>query len=59
LHALGLGYYEQFSKLCRLPVPNTNIAKNPRSDSTFESLMNFKMGLNLPEKSGKFHKILY
>jgi hypothetical protein len=33
-------------------------SKNPRTDSTFKSLMNFKRDLNLPEKSGKFSKIL-
>jgi hypothetical protein len=43
---------------CRHPIPNTNRAKNPGSDSTFESLMNFKRGLNLSKKFGKFHKIL-
>jgi hypothetical protein len=53
-----LGYYEQFSQLCRYPIPNINRAKNPGSDSTFESLMNFKRDLNLPKKSGKFPKIL-
>jgi hypothetical protein len=58
LHGAGLGYYEQFSQLCRHPIPNINRAKNPRSDSTFGSLMNFKRDLNLPEKSGKFSKIL-
>jgi hypothetical protein len=35
-----------------------NGAKNPKFDSTFEFLMNFKRGLNLLEKSGKFPKIL-
>jgi hypothetical protein len=54
-----LGYYEQFSRLCQHPVPNINRAKIPGLDSTFESLINFKRGLNLPKKSGKFTKILY
>jgi hypothetical protein len=53
-----LGYYEQFSQLFRHPIPNKNRAKNHGSDSTFESLMNFKRDLNLPKKSGKFSKIL-
>jgi hypothetical protein len=57
-HAACLGYYELFSQLCRHPIPNTNRAKNPGLDLTFESLMNFKIDLNLPEKSGKFSKIL-
>jgi hypothetical protein len=52
-----LGYCEQFSQLCRHPIPNIMRAKNLGSDSTFESLMNFKRDLNLPEKSGKFPKI--
>jgi hypothetical protein len=39
-------------------IPNKNRAKNPASDSTVECLMNFKKGLNLPEKSDKFPKIL-
>jgi hypothetical protein len=43
--------------LCWHPFPNINRAKNPGSDSTFESLMNLKGGLNLPKKSGKFLKI--
>jgi hypothetical protein len=46
----SLGYYEHFSQLCRHPIPNINGAKNPVSDSTFESLMNFKRDLNLSEK---------
>jgi hypothetical protein len=58
LHDARLGKYEQFFQLCRHPIPNINRAKNPGSDSTFESLMNFKRGLNLLEKSGKFPKIL-
>jgi hypothetical protein len=53
-----LGYYEQFSKLCQHPITNITIDENPGSDSTFESLMNFKMGLNLLKKSSKFPKIL-
>jgi hypothetical protein len=59
LHADHLGYYEQFPQLCQHPIPNINRAKNRRSDSKFESLMNFKRDLNLLEKSGKFPKILY
>jgi hypothetical protein len=49
LHVAGLGYYEQFSQLYGHPILNINRAKNPASDSTFESLMNFKRDLNLPE----------
>jgi hypothetical protein len=59
LHATFLEYCEQFSQLCRYPVPNINGAKNPGSDSMFESLINFKRGLTIPEKSGKFPKILF
>jgi hypothetical protein len=58
LHVASLGYFEQFSKLCRHQIPNINRAKNPGTDSTFESLMNFKRDLILPEKSDKFPKIL-
>jgi hypothetical protein len=52
-----LGYYEQCSQLCRHPIPNRIIAKNPETDSTFKSLMNFKRDLTLLEKSDKFPKI--
>jgi hypothetical protein len=52
-----LGYYEQFSELCRHPILNGIRVKNPGTDSTFESLMNFKRDLNLLEKSDKFSKI--
>jgi hypothetical protein len=58
LYAACLGYSEQFPQLCRHPIPNINRAKNPGLDSTFEYLMNCKRGLNVPEKSGKFLKIL-
>jgi hypothetical protein len=58
LHVACLGYYEQFSQLCRHPIPNINRAKNPGPDLTFESLMNFKRDLNILEKSDKFSKIL-
>jgi hypothetical protein len=58
LHVAHLGCYQQFSELCGHPIPKINGAKNHRSYSTFESLMNFKRGLNLPKKSGKFPKIL-
>jgi hypothetical protein len=37
-------------------MPNTNGDKNPEIDSTFESLINFKRDLILPEKSDKFPK---
>jgi hypothetical protein len=57
LHVASLGYYEHFSQLCRHPAPKRNRAKNPGTDSTFESLMNFKSNLILPEKSDKFPKI--
>jgi hypothetical protein len=57
LHVATLGYYEQFSQLCRLPILNRIRVKNPGTDSTFESLMNFKRDLNLLEKSDKFSKI--
>jgi hypothetical protein len=58
LYVAGLRYYEQVFQLCQHPIPNINRAKNPKFDSTFEFLMNFKRGLNLLEKSGKFPKIL-
>jgi hypothetical protein len=58
LLAASLGYYEQFFQLCRHPIPNIIRAKNSGPDLTFETLMDFKRDLNLPEKSGKFSKIL-
>jgi hypothetical protein len=48
-HAAILGYYEQFSQLCRHPILNRIRVKNPETYSTFESLMNFKRDLNLLE----------
>jgi hypothetical protein len=50
LHVASLGYYEHFYQLCRHPIPNRNRAKNPETDSTFESLMNFKKGFNPSRK---------
>jgi hypothetical protein len=50
LHVASLGYDEQFPQLCPHPIPNRNRVKNPGSDSTFESLMNFKRDLNILEK---------
>jgi hypothetical protein len=47
LHVGRLGYYERFPKLCRHPIPNRSRVKSPGTDSTFESLLNFKRGLNL------------
>jgi hypothetical protein len=58
LHAVSLGYYEQFSQLCQHPIPKIIRTKNPGPDLTFETLMIFKRDLNLLEKSGKFPKIL-
>jgi hypothetical protein len=52
----SLGYLKQFYQLCRYPIPNRIIAKNPGIDLTFESLMNFKSDLTLLEKSDKFAK---
>jgi hypothetical protein len=57
LHVASWGYREQFSQLCRHPIPNIKRVKNPGTDSIFESLMNFKRDLNLLEKSEKFSKI--
>jgi hypothetical protein len=57
LHVATLWHYKQFSLLCRDPILNIVRVKNPRIDSTFESLMNFKRDLNLLEKSDKFSKI--
>jgi hypothetical protein len=39
-------------------IPKRNRAKNPRTNSTFEFLMNFKRDLILPEKIDKFLKNL-
>jgi hypothetical protein len=47
LHVATLGPYEQFSQLCLHPIPNRIRVENPGTDSTFESLLNFKRGLNL------------
>jgi hypothetical protein len=52
-----LGHYKQFSLLWRHPILNRIRLKNPRTYSTFESLMKFKRDLNLLEKSDKFSKI--
>jgi hypothetical protein len=57
LHLAHLGYFEQFFQLGQHLIHNISRAKDPGSDSTFEFLTNFKRGLNLPEKSGKFPKI--
>jgi hypothetical protein len=57
LHVAILGHYEQFCQLCRHPIMNRIRVKNPGTDSTFESLINFKRDLNLLEKSDKFSKI--
>jgi hypothetical protein len=57
LYVARLGHYEQFSQLCRHLILNRIRVKNPRTDSTFESLMNFQRDLNLLEKSDKFSKI--
>jgi hypothetical protein len=50
-------HVEQFYQLCQHPILNRIRVKNPGTDSTFESLMNFKRDLNLLEKSDKFSKI--
>jgi hypothetical protein len=42
LHEARLKYSEQHYKLCRLQIPNRNKVKNPRTNSIFESLINFK-----------------
>jgi hypothetical protein len=57
LHVARLGYCEQFSQLCRHRVLTRIRVKNPGTDSTFESLMNFKRNLNLVQKSNKFSTI--
>jgi hypothetical protein len=46
LHVPRLGHFEQFPQLCRHPILNRIRVKNHGTDSTFESLMNFKMDLN-------------
>jgi hypothetical protein len=56
-YAARLSYYEQCSQLCQHQTLNKIRVKNPGTDSTFESLMNFKRHLNLLEKSDKFSKI--
>jgi hypothetical protein len=57
LHVARLLYYEQFSQLLGHEIPNINRVKNPRTDATFQFFMNFKMVLNLLEKSNKLSKI--
>jgi hypothetical protein len=57
LYVARMGYFEQFSQLCRHPIVNIIRVKNLGTDSTFESLVNFKSNLNLLEKSDKFSKI--
>jgi hypothetical protein len=56
LHVGSLGYTEHCSQLSQHPIPNRSTVKKPGTDSTFESVMNFKRGLVLPEKSDKFSK---
>jgi hypothetical protein len=46
-HVARFTHYEQFSQLCRHLILNRIRVKNPRTDSTFESLKNFKRDLNL------------
>jgi hypothetical protein len=58
LHAARLEYYEQLSQLCQHQIIKRIRVKKPGTNSTFESLLNFKRGLNLPAKSGKFPKII-
>jgi hypothetical protein len=55
-HVANMGYSKQFLNYGDF---NISRAKNPGPDSTFESLKNLKRDLNLPEKSGKFSKILF
>jgi hypothetical protein len=50
LHVARLGYCKQFSQLCRHLILNRIRVKNPGTDLTFESLMNFERDLNLLEK---------
>jgi hypothetical protein len=57
LHVAILGYYEQFSQLCRQPILTRIRVKNLGTDSTFESFMNFKRDLNHLEKYDEFSKI--
>jgi hypothetical protein len=52
----SVGYYEQFSQLCQHPSPTKIRAKNPGTDSIFETLMNFIRDLTLLEKFDKFRK---
>jgi hypothetical protein len=54
---LDWGHYQQFSQLYGHPVLNRIRVKNPVTDSTFESLKNFKRYLNLLQKFDKFSKI--
>jgi hypothetical protein len=56
LHVSRLGYNEKISQLCRHPITNRIRAKNLGTNSTFESLMNFKRDLSLLEKFDKFPK---
>jgi hypothetical protein len=56
LHVASLRYYEQFSQFCQYSIPNRIRAKNPRTNLTFVSLINFKGDLTLLEKFDKFPK---
>jgi hypothetical protein len=58
LHTARLGYAEQFSQSCQPTILYRIRVKNSGTDSMFEYLLNFKRGLKIPEKSGKFPKIL-
>jgi hypothetical protein len=53
-----LEHYAQFSQLGQLQIPNRNHVKNPGTNSTIESSMNFKGVQTFWEKSDKFTKIL-
>jgi hypothetical protein len=58
LHAARLGYYKQFSQLCRHPNLDIIRVKNPGTDSPCESLMKLKRGLILLENLINSPKIL-
>jgi hypothetical protein len=53
-----LEYFEELSKLCGLKIHNIIHVKNPRTDSIFESSLNFKGVQTFWEKYEKFSKIL-
>jgi hypothetical protein len=50
LYVARLGYCQHFVQLCRHPILKRIRVKNPGTDLTFKSLMNFKRELIVLEK---------